>query len=122
MREADFVVHSQLGSQDAMNTNANQGMTTVPLGLRIVALALRAGFVGVLIVLVARVSSPLNETIWTAYDTPGDLVRVIVGSLACVWMLLSVFTSPKDAEAYRAWIYLGLIVTPLALATVIALW
>jgi len=122
LREADFVVHSQLGSQDAMNTNANQGMTTVPLGLRIVALALRAGFVGVLIVLVARVSSPLNETIWTAYDTPGDLIRVIVGSLACLLMLLSVFTSPKDAEAYRAWIYLGLIVTPLALASVIALW
>jgi hypothetical protein len=105
-----------------MTPNANQGMTTVPLGLRIVALALRAAFVGVLIVLMARVSSPLNETIWSAYETPGDLVRVILGLIACLLMLHSVFTSPKDAEAYRTWIYLGLIVTPLAFASVIALW
>jgi hypothetical protein len=105
-----------------MNTNANHGMTTVPLGMRIVALALRAALVGVLIVLVARVSSPLNETIWTAYETPGDLVRVVAGLVACLWMLHSVFTLPKDAEAYRTWIYIGLIVTPFALACVIALW
>ena len=105
-----------------MNTNSDESMITVPLGLRIIALALRAAFVGVLIVLVARVSSPLNETIWTAYDTPGDLVRVIVGLVACLWMLHSVFTSPKDAEAYRTWIYLGLFVTPFALASVIASW
>ena len=105
-----------------MNTNANEGMTTVPLSLRIVALALRAAFVGILIVLVARVSSPVNETIWSVYETPGDLIRVVVGLVACLWMLHSVFTLPKDAEAYRAWIYLGLLATPFALACVIAFW
>ena len=57
-----------------MNANANEELTTVPLGLRIVALALRAAFVGTLIVLVAPVSSPLNETIWSVYETPGDLI------------------------------------------------
>ena len=105
-----------------MNTNANEGMTTVPLGLRIVALALRAAFVGILIVLVARVSSPVNETIWSVYETPGDLIRVVVGLVACLWMVFHVFTLPKDAEAYRTWIYLGLVVVPFALVCVIAFW
>ena len=105
-----------------MSPNPSERMTSVPFGLRIVALALRAAFVGVLIVLVARVSSPLNETIWTAYDTPGDFIRVVVGLAACLWMLHSVFTVPKDAEAYRTWIYLGLFVTPVALAGIIACW
>jgi len=97
-------------------------VNTTPVGLRIVALALRAVFVGLLILLVARVSSPLNETIWSAYETPGDLIRVVVGLIACLWMLYSVFTLPKDAEAYRAWIYIGLIGAPVALVCVIAFW
>ena len=37
----DFVVLGASEGQDAMNANANQGTITVPLGLRIVALALR---------------------------------------------------------------------------------
>jgi len=37
-------------------------------------------------------------------------------------MLYSVFTLPKDAEAYRAWIYIGLIGAPVALVCVIAFW
>ena len=105
-----------------MISNANEGMTTVPLSLRIVALALRAAFVGILIVLVARVSSPVNETIWSVYETPGDLIRVVVGLVACLWMLFHVFALPKDAEAYRTWIYLGLAVVPLTLVCVIAFW
>jgi len=51
----------------------HEGMNTIPLGVRIAALVLRAVFMGILVVLVVRVSSPLNETIWSAYDTPGDL-------------------------------------------------
>ena len=100
----------------------HEGILAIPLGVRIAALVLRALLIGILIVLVARVSSPQNETIWSAYDTPGDLIRVVLGLVACLWMLYSVFTLPKDAEAYRAWIYIGLIGAPLALACVIALW
>jgi hypothetical protein len=116
-----------------MNTKANEGATAqealpeakllapgVPLRLRIVAIVLRTLFIGIFVVLVARVSLPLNETIWSAYDTPGDLIRVVVGSVACLWMLFHVFTLPKDAEAYRTWIYLGLVVVPFALVCVIA--
>jgi hypothetical protein len=29
---------------------------------------------------------------------------------------------PKDAEGYRTWVYLGLVVAPLALALAIVLW
>ncbi len=102
--------------------SAHEEISAIPLGLRIAALVLRTVFIGILVVLVARVSSPLNETIWSAYETPGDLIRVVVGLVACLWMLYSVFALPKDAEAYRAWIYIGLVGAPLALACVIAFW
>src|SRR4051812_16358905 len=48
-------------------TSAHEGIHAIPLGLRIAALVLRAVFIGILIVLVARVSSPQSETIWSAY-------------------------------------------------------
>ena len=83
---------------------------------------LRTLSIGILVVLVARVSSPQSQTIWSAYETPGDLIRVVVGLVACLWMLFHVFTLPKDAEAYRTWIYLGLAIVPFALVCVIALW
>jgi hypothetical protein len=113
-----------------MNTNANEGMpggakllaAEVPLRLRIAGLVLRTLLIGIFVVLVAHVSSPLNETIWSVYETPGDLIRVVVGLVACLWMLFHVFKLPEDAEAYRIWTYLGLVVAPLALVCVIVFW
>jgi hypothetical protein len=83
---------------------------------------LRTLSIGILVVLLARVSIPQSETIWSAYETPGDLIRVVVGLVACLWMLFHVFMLPKDAEAYRTWIYLGLAIVPFALLCVIAVW
>jgi hypothetical protein len=100
----------------------HEGIHAIPLGVRIAALVLRALLIGVLIVLVARVSSPQNETIWSAYDTPGDLIRVVLGLVACLWLLYSAFSLPKDDEAYRSWIYISLLAGPLALACVILFW
>lgn len=94
----------------------------VPLRLRLAALVLRTLSIGILVVLLARVSIPQSEPIWSAYETPGDLIRVVVGLVACLWMLFHVFTLPKDAEAYRTWIYLGLVVVPFTLVCVIAFW
>ena len=94
----------------------------VPLRLRLAALVLRTLSIGILVVLLARVSIPQSETIWSAYETPGDLIRVVVGLVACLWMLFHVFMLPKDAEAYRTWIYLGLAIVPFALLCVIAVW
>jgi hypothetical protein len=83
---------------------------------------LRALFISILLAVTIRVSSPQNETIWSAYETPGDLIRVALGLAACLWILFHLIKSPKDAEAHRTWIYLGLVAVPFALICAIAIW
>jgi hypothetical protein len=94
----------------------------VPLGLRIAGIVLRSIFVGALLVLTVRVAAPQSETIWSVFDTPGDVIRVILGLIAGIWILVHLFMLPKDAEGYRTWVYFGLALAPLALACVIAVW
>lgn len=91
----------------------------VPISLRIGAIVLRALFIGALLVVVARVSMPQNESIWSAYETPGDLIRLALGVAVGLWILLHLFMLPKDPEGYRTWVYLGLIIAPFALALAI---
>ena len=90
--------------------------------MRIAAIVLRSLFIAILAVLTWRVSRPQSETIWRVYQTPGDLVRLLLGLGACVWMLIHIFILPKDAAAYRAWLYLGLAVVPVGLLLVVATW
>jgi len=90
--------------------------------LRISAIVLRSLAIAVLLVLTWRVSSPQSETIWTAYETPGDLARLLLGAGVCLWLLVHLFMLPKDAAAYRTWLYLGVIVVPLGLILTIAIW
>jgi hypothetical protein len=94
----------------------------VSIGLRITATVLRAVFIIELVALTLLVSMPQNETIWTAYDTPSDLVRLILGVVVCVWLLIQLFFGPKDAHAYRTWLYLGLVAVPFVLICLIAVW
>jgi hypothetical protein len=103
---------------------ANVGMpgSTIPTGLRILAIVLRTLFLGALVVVTVRLSSPQSETIWTAYETLGDLIRLALGFAVCLWIVIHLFMLPKDAEGYRTWVYLGLVVAPLALAVAIFLW
>jgi hypothetical protein len=91
----------------------------VSVSLRIGAIVLRALFIGALLVVVARVSTPQNESIWSAYETPGDLIRLALGVVVGLWILLHLFMLPKDPEGYRTWVYLGLIIAPFALALAI---
>jgi hypothetical protein len=42
-------------------------MAKIPLRVRIAALVLRTVFIGLLVALVARVSAPQVETIWSAH-------------------------------------------------------
>jgi hypothetical protein len=44
------------------------------MGLRILAMVLRALFIGALVVVTVRISSPQSETISTVYESPG-LIR-----------------------------------------------
>jgi hypothetical protein len=103
-------------------SNVGTSESTIPMGLRIVAMILRALFIGALVVVTVRVSSPQSETIWSVYETPGDLIRLALGFAVCLWIVIHLFMLPKTAEGYRSWVYLGLVVAPLALAAAIAIW
>jgi hypothetical protein len=83
---------------------------------------LRALFFGALVAVIARLSSPQSETIWTVYDTPGDLIRLALGIAICLWVVIRFLMFSNRAEVYRAWAYFGLVVAPLGWATAIAMW
>jgi hypothetical protein len=110
------------GSPQGQAPDAGMPASAVPVRLRIVGILLRALFIGVLLAVTMRVSSPQSETIWSVYETPGDLIRLALGLGVCLWILYHLFMLPKDAEAYRTWVYLGLVVAPFALAVAIAIW
>jgi len=79
-------------------------------------------FFGALVAMTVRLSSPQSETIWTVYETPSDLIRLALGFAVCLWIVIHFFMFPKTADIYRAWVYLGLVVAPLALAFAITIW
>jgi hypothetical protein len=91
-------------------------------GMRILAIVLRALFIGALVVVTLRVSSPQSESFASVYETPGDLIRLALGLAVCLWIVIHLFMLPRTAEGYRTWVYLGLVVAPLALVAAIAIW
>jgi hypothetical protein len=93
-----------------------------PAGLRIAATALRTLFIALLALITFRVSMPQNETFWTAYDTPSDVVRMVLGLAVAVWLVIQLFRGPRDQDGYRTWFYLGLVAVPFALICLIAVW
>jgi hypothetical protein len=97
-------------------------VSDVPPRLRWTSIVLRTVFIALLMVLIFRVSQPQSETVWSAYEKTGDLVRLALGLGACLWMLIQVFSLPKDADAYRIWVYLGLIGIPVAILLVAITW
>ncbi len=94
----------------------------VPVLLRAAGLILRTIFLCTLIVIAIRVSAPQSETIWSAYETPGDLLRLVLGAAVAIGILVQLFRTPKDAQAYRTWTYLGIFLTPLAVVVAWAVW
>jgi hypothetical protein len=97
-------------------------VATIPMGLRILAIVFRALFIGALVAVTVRVSSPQSETLASVHETPSDLIRLALGLAVCLWIVIHLFMLPRTAEGYRTWIYLGLVVAPLALAAAIAIW
>jgi hypothetical protein len=102
--------------------DASVTKSAVPTLVRIVGLLLRAVFLVALVVLAIRVSAPQSETVWSAYETPGDLIRLVLGAAVAIGILVQLFRPPKDAQAYRTWAYLGIILAPLAVAVAVAAW
>jgi Ca2+/Na+ antiporter len=93
-----------------------------PSGIVLGGLAFRTLFIIGLAVLTARVAMPQIEKLWTVFETPDDLIRVALGFALCVWCVVNLFVLPKDAEAYRTWLYLGLAVLPLSLLCTFLVW
>jgi hypothetical protein len=91
-------------------------------GIRLAGKILRALFIVILIVITARVAAPQNESLWSIYETPGDLIRLGVGLCACCWLAVNLFIPPKDKGAYRTWFYLGLALLPLAVTCTVVVW
>lgn len=93
-----------------------------PASIRVAGLLLRALFIIVLIAVTVRVSLPQSETIWTAYDTPNDLIRLALGLGVCIWLVVQLFRKPVDAAGYRSWLYVGLAGIPFALICLFYIW
>jgi len=82
----------------------------------------RVLFIAAALAVTIRVSWPQNETIWSAYETPGDVIRLGLGLIACLWIAFQIFTHPKDAHACWTWLYLGAVAIPFALIIAFAIW
>jgi len=91
-------------------------------GLKLSGTVARTLFILLLVVLTIRVASPQVEKFQSVLETPDDLIRVILGFAACVWCVINLFILPKDAEAYRTWIYLGLAILPLSVLCAVVVW
>jgi hypothetical protein len=84
--------------------------------------AVRTLFLIVLTIMTARVASPQMERLSSIYETPGDLIRVLMGVAVCAWFIVNLFILPKDAGAYRTWMYLGLAILPLSVLCTVVVW
>jgi hypothetical protein len=83
---------------------------------------LRTVFIACLVVVVFHVSMPQSTTIWTAYETPGDLIRLALGLAVGIWIGIQLFIVPKDPGAYRTWLYLGLTAVPFVVICILGIW
>ena len=92
------------------------------LAFRPMSVVGRTLFLIALIILTARVASPQIERLSSVYETPGDLIRVLMGVAVCAWFVVNLFILPKDADAYRTWMYLGLVLLPLAILCAFVVW
>jgi hypothetical protein len=104
------------------NPEAKSQATSVRPAVRIAAIVLRTIFIVTLLALTIRVSLPQSETIWTAYETPADLLRFCLGLALCLWLGYHLVHGPRDANAFRTWFYLGLGAVPFAIICLIAVW
>jgi hypothetical protein len=110
------------GGLPNMAANKNPVEIPPPPGMRWTGLVFRTIFICILVVITARVASPEVEHIWSVYETPGDLIRVVLGFAVCVWLVVHLFVLPKDAAGYRTWFYLGFALIPLSILLGVVTW
>jgi hypothetical protein len=105
-----------------MNTAKKPSDAKLSTTVRLAGMAVRTLFIAILVIITARVSSPQMEQVWSLYETPGDLIRVALGLVVCIWLAVHVFILPKDPNGYRIWLYLGLAILPLAVLCTVVVW
>ena len=110
---------SEMTKQGVAETGSHRPVSP---GLKLAGGIVRLIFMCALLVVIVLVARPQSETIWTAYETPADLVRMALGLAAGIWIVVHLFIPPRDPSAYRTWIYLGLVLLPLALIYAIVMW
>ena len=91
-------------------------------GVKFAGMVIRALFLIVLIAITARAASPQIENIWSIFETPSDLIRVVVGFVACAWFTAHIFIPPRDPGAYQTWLYLGPAILPLSMLCAVVVW
>jgi hypothetical protein len=101
---------------------AKKDPSELPTAVWFGGLTVRTLFIAVLVVITTRVASPQIEHIWSLYETPGDLVRVILGAGVCIWLIVHIFILPKDRAGYRTWLYLGVLLLPLSILCAFVIW
>ena len=84
--------------------------------------AVRTIFLVILTVITARVASPQNETLLSAYDTPADLFRIILGLAVCLFIATQIFRYSSDPVDMRKWVAIGIAAVPLALLCAVVIW
>ena len=94
----------------------------LPFGVKVGGITARSLVIIALAALTAKVASPQIEHLWSLQETPDDLIRVALGFALCVWCIINLFILPKDAEAYRVWVYLGLAILPLSALLAFVAW
>jgi hypothetical protein len=100
----------------------NPTPVTITPRQRIAGLVLRTILIVSLVIVTLHVSMPQSASIWTAYNAPGDFIRLALGLAVCLWVGVQLFAVPKDPAAYRTWLYLGLAAVPFVLICIIGIW
>jgi len=90
--------------------------------MRILGLTLRTLFLLLVIAITARVASPQNETLLSAYDTPTDLFRMLIGMAVCIFLIVQIFRYSRDPVDMRKWVPIGLAALPLAVLCALVIW
>ncbi|WP_375780396.1 hypothetical protein ACE103_17140 [Bradyrhizobium sp. ma5] len=90
--------------------------------MRFLGLILRTLFLILVVVITARVASPQNETIWSAYETPSDLFRIILGAAVCLFVAVQIFRYSRDPADMSRWVVIGGAAVPLALVCAAVIW
>jgi len=90
--------------------------------MRFLGLVLRTLFLLVVIAITVRVAAPQNESLWSAYETPSDMFRFILGVVVGGFVAVQIFLYPKSPAEMRKWVPIGLAVLPLALLCAAVIW